>query len=238
MAKTEGEPKNPTHGKHVAVITITNTAMVDPDELTKTRRRLFDYLRRERLASPSQMAEDLDRSADSCRVMLGRMLEDEQVVRPLRGYYTTPEIASELGLGDDPENSDGDSEKGPEKPLPTTEEPARENPVGPRQAKLFEELSPKKQKRREKTAILAGALAPSNRQNSSEEQKENPATLRASDVSRAANVDPSKIWGSSVRTDFFARVRWWVAEKLAWAASKIIPQNDLRALKNTLTNGA
>ena len=212
--------------------------MIDPDSLTDTRRRLFDYLREERLASPSEMAEDLNRSQDSCRVMLGRMLEDGQVVRPLRGYYTTPEIASELGLGDDSENSDGDSEKGPEKPLPATEENARENPVGPRQAKLFEELSPEKQRRREKTAILAGALAPSDRQNSSEEQKENPATLRAGDVARAANVDPSKIWGNRVRADFLARVRWWVAEKLAWAASKIIPQNDLRALKNTLTNGA
>jgi hypothetical protein len=166
------------------------------------------------------------------------MLKDSQVARPLRGYYTTPEIASELGLGDDSENSDGDSESETEKPLPETEEPARENPAGPRQAKLFEELSPEKQRRREKTAILAGALAPSDRQNSNGEQKENPATLRAGDVARAANVDSSEIWSDSVRTDFFARVRWWVAEKLAWAASKIIPQNDLRALKNTLTNGA
>jgi hypothetical protein len=169
--------------------------------------------------------------------MLGRMLEDEQVVRPLRGYYTTPEIASELGLGDDSENSDGDSENETEKPLPTAEDSARENPVEPTQTNLFEELSPENQRRREKTAILAGALAPSDRRNSSEEQKENPATLRAGDVTRAANVDPSKIWGNRVRTDFFARLRWWVAEKLAWAASKIIPQYDLQALKSTLTDG-
>jgi hypothetical protein len=166
------------------------------------------------------------------------MLEDGQVVRPLRGYYTTPEIASELGLGDDSENSDGDSESEPEKkPLPETEEPARENPAGPRQAKLFEELSPEKQRRREKTAILAGALAPSDRQNSSEERKENPAMLRAGDVARAVNVDSPEIWSDSVRTDFFARVRWWVAEKLASAAAKLLPQSDLRALKSALTDG-
>jgi hypothetical protein len=212
--------------------------MIDPDSLTDTRRRLFDYLRKERLASPSEMAEDLDRSQDSCRVMLGRMLEDGQVVRPLRGYYTTPEIASELGLGDDSENSDGDSESETEKPLPETEEPARENPAGPRQAKLFEELSPEKQRRREKTAILAGALAPSDRQNSSEEQKENPAALRAGDVARAANVDPGEIFRHPVRTDFFGRARWWIAEKLASAAARVLPQNDLRALKSTLTDGA
>ncbi len=211
--------------------------MIDPDSLTDTRRRLFDYLREERLASPSEMAEDLDRSQDSCRVMLGRMLEDGQVVRPLRGYYTTPEIASELGLGDDLENSDGDSENETEKPLPETEEPVRENPVGPRQAKLFEELSPEKQKKREKTAILAGALAPSDRQNSSEKQKENPAKLRAGDVARAVNVDSPEIWSDSVRTDFFARVRWWVAEKLASAAAKLLPQSDLRALKSALKDG-
>jgi hypothetical protein len=165
------------------------------------------------------------------------MLKDSQVARPLRGYYTTPEIASELGLGDDLENSDGDSEKGPEKSLPATEENARENPVEPTQTNLFEELSPENQRRREKTAILAGALAPSDRQNSSEEQEENPATLRAGDIVRAAHPEPSEIWGSSVRTDFFARVRWWVAEKLASAAAKLLPQSDLRALKSALTDG-
>jgi hypothetical protein len=212
--------------------------MVDKSTLTDSRREIFDYLCEERLASPSQMAEDLNRSADAVRVMLGEMLKDSQVARPLRGYYTTPGIASELGLGDDSENSNGDSEDEIEKPLPTAEEPARENPAGPRQAKLFEELSPEDQERRRRTAILAGALAPSDRQNSSEERKENPSTLRAGDVARAAHVDSSEIWNSPVRADFFAHVRWWVAEKLAWTASKLIPQNDLRALKSTLTDGA
>jgi hypothetical protein len=212
--------------------------MVDKSTLTDSRREIFDYLCEERLASPSQMAEDLDRSADAVRVMLGEMLKDSQVARPLRGYYTTPEIASELGLGGDSENSDGDSESEPEKkPLTETEEPARENPAGPRQAKLFEELSPEKQRRREKTAILAGALAPSDRQNSSEEQKENPATLRAGDVARAAHVDPGEIFRHPVRTDFFGRARWWIAEKLASAAAKLLPQSDLRALKSALTDG-
>lgn len=58
--------------------------------ISKPRRRILDYLEEHPIASPKQIAEDLDKTGGSVRKLLNDMREDGQVARPIHGVYALP----------------------------------------------------------------------------------------------------------------------------------------------------
>jgi len=185
--------------------------MTDSEDLTPGYREVVEYLDDVKMASPKHVAEATGRTKGAARAMLSRMHDDGVLMRPLRGYYCTPEVADDLDL-----SIGGDSDS-----VDSGDRTVVSNPVGPsslNQRDMFDEG-----KRRAKVAEVAKAFLDGRR------EEDSGGKIRA-------KVPEEHSWWP-MRTDWKARARWWIAEKLAHGIVALIPEEEFSS-KGTFYDGS
>lgn len=199
------------------------------DDLTPARREVVEFLKETRLASPSEIAEATDRSRNAAYALCTRMVDDRQLVRPMRGLYCLPDVADDLDIPAEVEGipkvyeeggaDDLSTEEAIENPLPGSSSGGNpdsegEDPMG------LEEGHRRSGIAKVATAITRGSQKKSFQDTSSRSDEENGITL-----GKTYRAIRHPWW--PMRTDLPARARWWIAEKLAWIIVWLIPPEEI-----------
>jgi hypothetical protein len=189
--------------------------MTDFDDLSPGYQEVVKYLQEAKLANPKQVASATDRSDKAARVMLIRMFKDGVVVRPLRGHYCLPGLAEELdlpvesGRGESSDSEDSDRVEAVSNPLTGSTSPDQKS-MG------FEEG-----RRRSNVAKVAKTLL------DAKDAKDSGDEDSGVEFSGKVRAKRHPWW--PMRMDLRARIRWWIAEKLANGIVALISKEELPA---------